>query len=72
MGLTLDINTLWNQTLDRLRLQVDDESLQTWLLPARAHTLIDNTFTPMIITPRGWNFGLASRTARVSRQYVFR
>jgi chromosomal replication initiator protein len=48
MSVTLDINALWDQTLERLRAHVDPESLQTWLMPTKAHTFFDNTLTVIV------------------------
>jgi chromosomal replication initiator protein len=45
MSLTLDLDALWAQTLERLRAQVDPESVQTWLVPTRAHSFEDSTLT---------------------------
>ncbi len=45
MELTLDINTLWDRTLEALREQVDPESHQTWLVPTRARSLSDSALT---------------------------
>ncbi|NUP88384.1 MAG: chromosomal replication initiator protein DnaA [Candidatus Sumerlaeia bacterium] len=45
MNVQVDIQALWDQALERMRGQVDAESLQAWLMPARAHAFAESTLT---------------------------